>query len=185
MLFYELILTLKVNAYLKQPTTQKNDWVDRFAKLLDSEFRIPGTDIRFGLDPIIGLIPGLGDVLGYVASAVIVLGIVQKGVSGKVILQMLGNILLDMLIGLVPFLGSFFDFVYKANDRNIQLLKEYQQEQNPSGEGDTIILEGASKKGNNTGLIVISVLLALIILFAFLLFLVAAITMRFLGGLFA
>ena len=56
-----------------------------YKSLLDSQFRIPGTDIRFGLDPIIGLIPGLGDVIGYIASATIVLGIVQKGVSGKVI----------------------------------------------------------------------------------------------------
>ena len=123
--------------------------------------------------------------IGYVASAIIVIGVAQKGVSGKVNLQMLGNILLDMLIGLVPFLGSFFDFIYKANDRNIQFLKEYQQEQNPSEEGDVIIFEGASKKGNNTGLIVLSVLLALLVLFAFLLFLVSAITVRFLGGIFA
>lgn len=170
--------------YLKQPT-KKTDWVDSFAKLLDSQFRIPGTDIRFGLDPIIGLIPGLGDVIGYIASATIVLGIVQKGVSGKVIFQMLGNILLDMLIGLVPVLGSFFDFVYKANDRNIQLLKEYQHQKDPDAVGDTLIVDGTSKKGSNTGLIIISVLAALVIIFAFLLFLVTAITMKFLGGLFA
>lgn len=170
--------------YLKQPT-KKTDWVNSFAKLLDSQFRIPGTDIRFGLDPIIGLIPGLGDVVGYIASATIVLGIVQKGVSGKVILQMLGNILLDMLIGLVPVLGSFFDFVYKANDRNIQLLKEYQHQHDPDAVGDTLIVDGTSKKGSNTGLIIISVLVALVVIFAFLLFLVTAITMKFLGGLFA
>lgn len=160
-------------------------WVERFAKLLDSEFNIPGTDLKFGLDPLIGLIPGLGDVLGYVASAVIVIGIVQDGVSGKVIFKMLINILLDMLIGLVPMLGTFFDFVYKANDRNVQLLKEYQREKAMEVEsGGTIIVDDLSKKGSNTVLVIVAVLAALLILFTVLLFLVMSVTMRIISYLF-
>lgn len=169
----------------EKPTSKNASWVDRFAKLLDSEFRIPGTDLKFGLDPLIGLIPGLGDMLGYVASAVVVIGIVQNGVSGKVIFKMLINILLDMLIGLIPVLGTFFDFVYKANDRNIQLLREYQSEKaQRSNAEDTIIVDGPKEKGSNTVLVIVSVLAALFILFMLLLFLVMSVTMRIFSALF-
>lgn len=162
-----------------------SSWVDRFAKLLDSEFQIPGTDMKFGLDPIIGLIPGLGNILGYVASSAVVIGIVKEGVSGMVIVKMLFNILLDMLIGLVPVLGTFFDFVFKANDRNIELLREYQAEIASSVNAcDTIIVGSPKEKGSVTVLVIVAVLAALSVLFVVLLFLVMSVTMRIISAIF-
>ncbi|MFK7757688.1 MAG: DUF4112 domain-containing protein [Flavobacteriales bacterium] len=99
-----------------------------YAKLLDSQFRIPGTDISFGIDPLLGLIPGLGDLIGYGFSAVLLYSAFRKGVKGEVLIKMLGNIGLDALVGMVPVLGTVFDFVYKANTRNYQLLTEFVEE---------------------------------------------------------
>lgn len=115
-------------------------WIEYLTKLLDSSIRIPGTNITIGLDPIISLIPGVGDVASYLASVVLLLGVVREGVSGKLVLKMLGNILLDLLVGLIPGLGSVFDFFFKANDRNLKLLKEYQEEGKHKGSGGWIIL---------------------------------------------
>lgn len=174
---------LRNKQLIETATTMPSSWVDRFAKLLDSEFQIPGTDLKYGLDPIIGLIPGLGNVLGYVASSAVVIGIIQEGVSGKVIFKMLFNILLDMLIGLVPVLGTFFDFVFKANDRNIELLKEYQGEKADAVNADDTIIVGSPKeKGYYTLLVIVAVLAALSVLFVVLLLLVMSVTMRIISA---
>ncbi len=111
------------------------DWLERFARLLDSKFRIPGTSIRFGLDPIIGLYPGYGDVVTYMMSALLILAMLQKGASGKLVMKMIGNAALDMLVGCIPILGSIFDFAYKANDRNVRLFNEYHDEGKHKGTG--------------------------------------------------
>lgn len=118
-------------------TTQRKptDWLERFARLLDSEFRIPGTKIRFGLDPILGLFPGYGDVVTYIMSALLILAMFQKGASGKLVMKMIGNAALDMLVGSIPVLGSIFDFAYKANDRNVRLFHEYHEEGKHKGTG--------------------------------------------------
>ena len=122
--------------------TLKNipDWIEKLSKLLDSSIRIPGTDYTIGLDPIISLIPGVGDFVSYLASATIVIGIAREGVSGKVLLKMLGNILLDLLIGMIPVLGSIFDFTFKANERNMNLIREHQEEGKHKGSGLWVIL---------------------------------------------
>ncbi|MFT4682880.1 MAG: hypothetical protein ACI80P_001496 [Flavobacteriales bacterium] len=181
----EVCIYLRNNQLIQTATTMPSSWVDRFAKLLDSEFQIPGTDMKFGLDPIIGLIPGLGNILGYVASSAVVIGIVKEGVSGMVIVKMLFNILLDMLIGLVPVLGTFFDFVFKANDRNIELLREYQAEIASSVNAcDTIIVGSPKEKGSVTVLVIVAVLAALSVLFVVLLFLVMSVTMRIISAIF-
>lgn len=103
-------------------------YLKQYAKLLDSKFRIPGTDMTFGIDPLLGLIPGLGDLIGYGFSAVLLYSAFKKGVKGEVLIKMLGNIGLDALVGMVPILGTVFDFVYKANTRNYQLLTEFVEE---------------------------------------------------------
>ena len=103
-------------------------YLKQYAKLLDSKFRIPGTDITFGIDPLLGMIPGLGDLIGYGFSAVLLYSAFKKGVKGEVLVKMLGNIGIDALVGMVPFLGTIFDFVYKANTRNYQLLTEFVEE---------------------------------------------------------
>ena len=95
------------------------------ARLLDDLIRIPGTNIGIGLDPVIGLIPGLGDVLGGVMSSYILLVAAQEGAPTSVLVRMLGNIALDSLVGVVPVLGDLFDFAVKSNRRNVDLLERY------------------------------------------------------------
>jgi hypothetical protein len=100
----------------------------KLAEWLDSRFTIPGTNIRFGLDPIISLVPGAGDWLaGLMSSYFILLG-VRADLPPSVLLRMGLNVLLDIAIGSVPLLGDLFDVAWKANIRNAELLEEYQQD---------------------------------------------------------
>jgi len=110
-----------------QTTENPRQHTDKLAHWLDDRFRIPGTDIRFGLDPIISLVPGAGDWLsGLLSSYFIVLG-AQNRVAPSVLLRMGFNVLLDILIGSIPLLGDLFDVGWKANTRNAKLLRQYQQ----------------------------------------------------------
>ena len=97
----------------------------RLARAMDSAMAIPGTRIRVGLDPIIGLIPGGGDVASAVLAAYVVLIAVQRGVPRPVVWRMLGNIGVDTLGGSVPLLGDVFDVAYKSNMKNVELLERY------------------------------------------------------------
>lgn len=101
--------------------------VARLAKLLDAQFRIPGTRIRFGLDALIGLVPGIGDVIVGGFSLVILFLAWQAGVSGAILVRMFINILLDVLIGAIPLVGDLFDVFFKANMRNARLLQRELQ----------------------------------------------------------
>jgi hypothetical protein len=92
---------------------------------MDQGLRVPGTSIRFGLDPIIGLIPGLGDAAGALLGGAILLEAARSRVAHYTLLRMSGNIALDALIGAVPLLGDLFDFGWKANTRNLQLLERH------------------------------------------------------------
>jgi hypothetical protein len=102
--------------------------LDKYARLLDSSIRIPGTTKSFGLDPILGLIPFVGSIVGYGFSVLLLLKIAQHGASKLLLVKMFGNILLDAGIGAIPILGTLFDFVYKANERNLKLFREYHDE---------------------------------------------------------
>jgi len=92
------------------------------AILLDEAFRIPGTQIRFGLDGIIGLVPGLGDVLAGLLSLVIPLAAWVRGVPYVTLLRMAANLGIGVLVGTVPLFGDIFDIAWKANRRNYRLL---------------------------------------------------------------
>jgi hypothetical protein len=92
------------------------------ARLLDGAFEIPGTGVRFGLDPILGLAPGVGDVLSAAASVYIIYEARRLGASRRVLWLMGLNVLIDVLIGLVPVAGDAADVAYKANQRNLKLL---------------------------------------------------------------
>lgn len=96
----------------------------QLAVLLDSKFTIPGTNIRFGIDPILGLIPGAGDWLaGIISIYFIFLGILEGG-NSAVLIRMFLNILLDIIFGSIPVIGEVFDVAWKANLRNARLLDE-------------------------------------------------------------
>jgi hypothetical protein len=91
--------------------------------LLDEAFRIPGTGIRFGIDGIIGLVPGLGDVLAGILSLVIPLAAWARGVPYITLIRMAANLAIGVLLGSIPILGDIFDIAWKANRRNYRLLR--------------------------------------------------------------
>lgn len=99
--------------------------MEQMAWLLDGAIRVPGTQFRFGLDSIIGLIPGVGDVIGLLLGAGILYESVKVGAPRPLILKMLGNALADTLGGLIPGVGDLFDFAFRANKRNAALLIEH------------------------------------------------------------
>ncbi|MGA8108341.1 MAG: DUF4112 domain-containing protein [Acidobacteriaceae bacterium] len=102
--------------------------LDLFAHLLDDVFRIPGTRIRLGLDGLIGLIPGLGDVLAGIASFVLIFAAWVRGVPYVTLLRMMINLALDVLIGAIPLFGDIFDIAWKANRRNYLLMTRHLRE---------------------------------------------------------
>lgn len=114
--------------------------LDTMSDLMDSRFRIPGTDIRFGVDFLVGLVPYAGDVVTFAFSGLLVTSMARKGVSGMVVMKMLGNILLDTLVGSIPVLGDIFDLAFKANRRNYKLLQEHYQEGKHGGSAIPMIL---------------------------------------------
>jgi hypothetical protein len=101
------------------------DALRRWAVLLDSAFRVPGTRIRFGLDAIIGLIPGIGDLSTPVFAAMILLQAVRMRLPLVVQARMVLNAAIDMVLGLVPVLGDLVDIGWKANLRNLALLERH------------------------------------------------------------
>jgi hypothetical protein len=99
--------------------------LDLLAHILDDWFRIPGTSIRFGLDGIIGLVPGLGDVLAGLASCILVVAAWFRGVPYVTLLRMVVNLAIDVVIGAIPILGDAFDIAWKANRRNYELMTRH------------------------------------------------------------
>lgn len=105
------------------PSTKR---LDRLAWYLDSAVRIPGTQVRLGLDPLIGLIPLIGDSISALLSCYILNEAAQMGVPRSVLIRMGINIVLDATLGAIPLIGDIFDVTWRANRRNIQLLQDYQ-----------------------------------------------------------
>jgi hypothetical protein len=99
------------------------------AELLDQRFTIPGTSIRIGLDPLIGLIPGIGDTLANLAGSAILFIGAKFNLPKVVLLRMALNIALNTLIGAIPFVGDLFSIWFRSNVRNVQLLERYAGEQ--------------------------------------------------------
>lgn len=97
----------------------------RISKVLDNAITIPGTKISFGLDPILGLLPGGGDTITGGLSAYIVVEAARMGLPREILGQMVGNILLDSFAGTIPILGDLFDVGWKSNVKNIELLEKH------------------------------------------------------------
>ena len=100
-----------------------DEHLDLLSHLLDDFIRVPGTPIRFGLDGIVGFIPGIGDLLGGLASCIIVLAAYFRGVPLITISRMVANLAIEVVVGLVPVLGNLFDIGWRANRRNYHLLE--------------------------------------------------------------
>jgi hypothetical protein len=99
--------------------------LDALANVLDSALVIPGTNIRFGLDAAIGLVPGVGDVITTATSLYIVHEAYQLGVPKHLIVRMLANVALDGFVGAVPLIGDVFDALWRSNRRNMALLRQH------------------------------------------------------------
>jgi hypothetical protein len=99
--------------------------IDVLATLLDTAFILPGTNVRFGLDALIGLAPGIGDVITTAISLYIVHEARQLGAPRHLLFRMLINVALDGIIGAVPVVGDAFDVVWRANRRNVRLLRDW------------------------------------------------------------
>ncbi|WP_107850382.1 DUF4112 domain-containing protein [Oceanimonas marisflavi] len=109
------------NSNHSQETREK---LDRLAWLLDSAIRLPG-GFRIGLDGIIGLVPGVGDLTGAAFSGYILLQAIRMKLPFTLLARMGFNIVLEVLIGSIPILGDLFDFAFKANRRNMRLMEKY------------------------------------------------------------
>jgi hypothetical protein len=103
--------------------------LDALAKLLDTAFVIPGTTFRFGIDGIIGLVPVLGDIITTAISSYIVLEAKRLGVSKLALARMAGNVAIDGVIGAIPLVGDVFDVAFRANRRNVQILRDQLERQ--------------------------------------------------------
>ena len=96
--------------------------LDLLSHVLDDFIRIPGTSIRFGLDGIVGFIPGIGDLIGGIASCIIIIAAWIRGVSYVTVARMVANVAIEVVVGSVPVLGDMFDIAWRANRRNYALL---------------------------------------------------------------
>ncbi|MDX2144050.1 MAG: DUF4112 domain-containing protein [Rhodospirillaceae bacterium] len=108
------------------------------SRLLDHAFRIPGTDIRFGLDAVLGLLPGIGDVLTNLISAYLVIEARRLGLPRWDMARMIGNIVVDAGVSAVPVAGDIFDIFWRANDRNMSILREHLERRGRIIDGDAV-----------------------------------------------
>jgi len=100
-----------------------DEHLDILSHVLDDFLRIPGTPIRFGLDGIVGFIPGIGDILGGIASTIIIFAAFVRGVPAVTIARMVMNVAIETAVGSVPVVGNLFDIAWRANRRNYKLLE--------------------------------------------------------------
>ena len=107
---------------------------------LDSAFQVPGLRVRFGWDPLLGLVPGLGDLVTPLYSIAVLVTAVQLGIPRVVQLRMLVNVIVDALIGAIPLLGDLFDVAWKANDWNMRLLERHAWEERAPAWGDWLFV---------------------------------------------
>jgi ABC-type antimicrobial peptide transport system permease subunit len=115
-------------------------WLRSWADLLDARFRIPGTRIRFGLDPILSLVPGLGDLASPIFAVVLLVHAIYLGVPRVVMLRMLANAMVDAVIGAVPIVGNVGDVFWRANLANLALLERHARPGVPPTRGDYVFL---------------------------------------------
>jgi hypothetical protein len=130
----------------------------RWSRLMDSAYRVPGTSIRFGWDPIVGLVPGVGDVATASFAVTILYHAYLLGVPRVVLLRMLLNILIDLAAGLVPFAGDVADVAWKSNSLNLALLERHERPGAKPTSGDwAIVLLAVIVIGGALALVLLSV----------------------------
>ena len=129
--------------FLNTPATraERIARLEALANLLDTAILIPGTNVRFGIDALIGLVPGIGDVVTTLMSLYLVKEARALGAPRHLILRMLGNVALDGLVGVVPLAGDVFDVMWRANRRNMKLLRGWIEKSERRERGRVEIIE--------------------------------------------
>ena len=112
------------------------------ARLLDEAIEIPGTSYRIGIDPLVGLVPGIGDVIGAILSTWILLVGVRLGAPASVVARMALNVAVDAVVGSVPLAGDLADFAWKANVRNVRLLETWLERPAPTRRASGAVVAG-------------------------------------------
>jgi hypothetical protein len=107
--------------------TRRIELLRRWSRLMDSAYRVPGTSIRFGWDPVVGLLPGVGDVATASLAVTILYHAYRLGVPGVVLARMLLNVLIDLAAGLLPVAGDLADVAWKSNSLNLALLERHER----------------------------------------------------------
>ncbi len=116
------------------------DTLRRWARLLDTQFRVPGTRLTFGLDPIVGLIPGVGDLVGPIFGLVVIAHAWRMRVPKIIIARIVVNAGLDALFGIVPLVGDAIDLFWKANLSSVRLLERHAYQRQPAGRRDWLFV---------------------------------------------
>jgi hypothetical protein len=112
------------------------------ALIMDEVIRIPGTKFRFGLDPLLGLIPGIGDTSSALVSSFALIQALRVGVPKILLMRMAGNILVNEVIGIVPVVGDAFSFWFKSNARNYEIIKNHRLGTTPPSRSDWLFVIG-------------------------------------------
>ena len=123
---------------VQQKRTKEFAWIEQMATLLDNKFNIGG--FKFGLDPLLNLIPYAGQVVSFTMSMGLVIVMLRNGAGSKVGVKMLLNILQDAILGAIPLLGYAFDFFHKANKKNVRLLQEHYFEDKHQGSAKGLLI---------------------------------------------
>jgi hypothetical protein len=124
------------------PRVNRLQTLREWQRLLDDAFRVPGTRLRFGWDPVIGLVPWVGDLFAAFMSCALLMQAHQMRVPRVVQLRMLLNVAIDMVVGIVPFAGDVADFFWKSNARNLALLERHAGQPGPATRGDWLFVAG-------------------------------------------
>ena len=103
-------------------------FIEKIVWIMDDCITVPGTKAKFGLEPLLAFVPFAGDIIAYLVSSLMVMTMVRKGISQRLALKMIWNVTKDFVFGGIPIIGHFYDFAFKANRKNYNLLKEYRLE---------------------------------------------------------
>ena len=123
-----------------RPTNPRLNFLRKYVDLLESRFTIPGTQFKFGIDPLLNFIPIIGSYSGLILGFVFIILAHRQGVSGKVKVLMFRNLITDFLLGLLPVVGYVTDFYYKSNLKNMRLLEDHILNEKHRGSGWSLII---------------------------------------------
>ena len=124
----------------QRSASERLDFLRNYVKILDSQFTFPGSQFKFGIDPLLNIIPGFGSYSGMILGMIFIVLAHMQGVSGKVKVLMFRNIIIDFLLGSLPVAGYITDFFYKSNEKNLRLLEEHILDEKHGGSGWSLIL---------------------------------------------